>query len=556
MLNADKQHIIQMVALWRERSGLSIQQIIARPQFENRFTTRADKLSDIRPDLTLALLRAFTQDLTSPERCTIEEAKAFATLTRLPLNKFRDLDTLFSRAEPSNIEMTPPVSPARQHWGEASAVDHFQGRTDKLDTLESWILEEGCRFVGVLGFGGVGKTALVTKLAERIQAHFHYLIWISLRNAPPLVDTLDVCLQVLSPHQADHRLNDQNVAQKIKALIDNLHRHRCLIILDNVEIILQEQAQAGHYRPEYEIYGQLFQRVGEARHQSCVILTSREKPKEFVHLEGSSVRLLRLDGLQSQEAQAMLGHKDLSGDHNIWQDLTDHYSGNPLALKLATEIIRDVFGGDIQAFLQQGQTIFGEIRDELDQQFSRLSPLEQGLMFWLAIERESVSPAVLRETIISPLWKEGLSEALLSLRRRSLIEQSGIRVTLQNVIMEYVTNRLIEQIWTEITQRTSQGLNTYALMKAQAKEYVRQIQKRLILDPLISRLVAKFGRPEKVAQSLLQILSDLRDEGQRQPSYAAGNILNLLRHLKQDLRGSDFSNLTIWQADLQDLDLH
>ncbi len=571
MFDPRKQKIIQLVAVWRERSGLSIEQVLARlqtygcpisrSQFENRFTTRAETLIDIQPDLTLALIKAFRQDLTPLEQCTLAEAQAFATLTRLPHDQFRDLDRLFLSGErydfktahqPKPIHLTHP----RQYWGDAPDVAHFQGRPEQLRTLEQWIINEGCRLVGILGLGGVGKTVLVTKLAERIQDHFDYLLWLSLRNAPPLTDTLDECLQLLSPQQDDQPLNHQNVAQKMKNLLHGLRRHRCLLIFDNAEIILSDQTPAGHDQSTAETYGQLFQRLGEVRHQSCLVLTSREKPKEFVYLEGGSVRILELDGLQVPAVRALLSHKALTGDHIAWQQLIVRYSGNPLALKLAAETICDLFGGDIQDFLQRGETIFGNIRSELDQQFDRLSPLEQGLMFWLAIERESVSPAVLNADILSPLWKQGLQEALLSLRRRSLLEQSGAQITLQNVIMEYVTHRLVDQICTEIEDQTCQGLHDYALLKAQAKEHIRHTQRRLILEPIVSRLLAKFRQPEQVAQTLLQALSALRGAGHCQPSYAAGNILNLLRQFNYDLSGCDFSNLTVWQADLQDISLH
>jgi hypothetical protein len=57
-----------------------------------------------------------------------------------------------------------------------------------------------------------------------------------------------------------------------------------------------------------------------------------------------------------------------------------------LALKLAAATIRDLFAGDVIAFLHDETPIFDDIRDVLDQQFARLSPLERELLVWLAIE--------------------------------------------------------------------------------------------------------------------------------------------------------------------------
>jgi len=42
----------------------------------------------------------------------------------------------------------------------------------------------------MLGMGGIGKTALSVKLAEKISGEFEYVIWRSLRDAPLLKDLL------------------------------------------------------------------------------------------------------------------------------------------------------------------------------------------------------------------------------------------------------------------------------------------------------------------------------------------------------------------------------
>ena len=142
--------------------------------------------------------------------------------------------------------------------------------------------------------GGIGKTALVTHLAEEVKDEFEYLIWRSLRNAPPLDEILADWILFLSDQQV-YDLPDE-VDKRISLLMDYLRQKRCLLVLDNAESILQAGEKAGHYREGYEDYGQLLQRVGESRHQSCLVLTSREKPREFAPLEGKTtpVRTLQV----------------------------------------------------------------------------------------------------------------------------------------------------------------------------------------------------------------------------------------------------------------------
>ncbi len=116
--------------------------------------------------------------------------------------------------------------------------------------------------------------------------------------------------------------------------------------------------RAGHYTQGYEGYGDLFRRVGEEPHISCLVLTSREKPQELAPLEGeaSPVRSLSLGGLGQIEGQEILKDKGLSGSEKELKKLVEKYSGNPLALKLVSEPIRELFGGKIATFLNEGES--------------------------------------------------------------------------------------------------------------------------------------------------------------------------------------------------------
>ncbi len=225
------------------------------------------------------------------------------------------------------------VTSRHQDWGEAVDVSVFWGRTAELSVLAQWLLKDCCRVVAVLGMGGIGKTALSVKLAAQIQDDFEYVIWRSLRNAPPVEELLSELLLLLS-HQQETNL-PATLANKVTRLLEYLRSHRCLLVLDNFEGILSGGECAGRYRAGYEGYGELIELVGEVRHQSCLVITSREKPTEVAFLEGETlpIRSLELIGLPQVEAQGILNLKGLSGTEDERRNLIECYSGNPLALK-------------------------------------------------------------------------------------------------------------------------------------------------------------------------------------------------------------------------------
>jgi len=464
------------------------------------------------------------------------------------------IDPSDQKNQAQNLQVSPlledvkTVTRPHQDWGDAIDVSIFYGRSQELNTLEQWIVQERCRLVAILGMGGIGKTALVAKLAVQIQAPFKYLMWRSLRNAPPIEAILSEVLQFLGNQEEDL---PETLDSKILQVMECLRRQRCLLILDNVESILQSGVSAGYYREGYTGYGQLLRCVGEMSHQSCLVLTSREKPKELAAKEGKTlpIRSLQLTGLQAAEARKIFALKDcFSASDSEWSEFIEHYAGNPLALKMVAPVIQDFFESNAAKLLKtlrQGPFVFDDIRNLLDRQFNRLTSLEKQVMYWLAINREPVSPAELEADIVPLVSKPKLLEALESLLRRSLIENCLAGFTQQPIVMEYMTERLTQQVYEEITAEKTWFLIHYALMKGQAKDSVRESQMRVILEPIATQLRTSF-KLQDIESKLDRIVLKLREEFSTQPGYGGGNIINLLRQLNVDLAGYDFSHLIIW----------
>ncbi|MEZ4869776.1 MAG: BTAD domain-containing putative transcriptional regulator [Caldilineaceae bacterium] len=468
-----------------------------------------------------------------------------------------------SHSAPLQPAVTPPP---RSDWQEVPNVSTFYGRAAELSQLAQWLLTDRCRLVTVWGMGGIGKTALAARfihqLADDGQGRFFTrIIWRSLLNAPPLATLLADLLQTLVIHHPAGPVLD--VTQQLALLLPYLRQTRCLLVLDNMESILHAERRAGEYRPGYADYGLLFTRLGEVTHQSCLLLTSRERPKELSRLERDTthVRSLQLSGLAVDAGQQILQRYDLSDLKTLTPTLLQRYSGNPLALKLVAETIQSLFAGDIAAFLRHETLIFDDIRDVLDQHFARLSPLELEIVTWLAIEREPVTMETLLDNLVQAPARWRLLEALRALERRSLLEQSDSSFTLQNVVIEYTTERFIAQVGHAITNLSPpandslvddaiQTLNRHALLKAQAKDYVRQSQERLILQPVAERLVSSLGQ-ETLEGICQRLLARLRRESTPWLGYGGGNILNLLLYLKSDLNHFDFSQITLWHAYLR-----
>jgi hypothetical protein len=294
----------------------------------------------------------------------------------------------------------------------------------------------------------------------------------------------------------------------------------------------------------------VLQAIGEARHQSCLVVTSREAPPELAVLGGGRVRRFQLDGLGVPDGQVLLADKQLSGDDDDWANLIVRFGGNGLALKVVGESISQVFDGDIGMFLEQSgsPTAFGGIRRLLAEQIERSSALEQKLLRVLAVEREPISVAELIASMGPRIRHAAVLEAVEALRRRSLVERAGTAAfTLQSVVLEYVTDRLVEDVGDEIARGQPLQLVEQPLIKAHAKEYLRQTQESLIGEPILQRLNAESGRAG-AEQRLLALLDGWRNRPEAEQGYGPGNVVNLLRLGRGDLRNLDLAHLALRQA--------
>lgn len=152
----------------------------------------------------------------------------------------------------------PTLPPVHIDWAEAPDVSVFYGRESEQTLLQQWILKDlpeeknvsrCCRLIAILGMGGIGKTTLVVKVArELIQnskfntQNFEFVIWRSLRNAPPLQTLLADLVLVLS--------QQQETQTNLTRFMHYLRCHRCLLIFDNLETLFQEGDRAGQYQPQ------------------------------------------------------------------------------------------------------------------------------------------------------------------------------------------------------------------------------------------------------------------------------------------------------------------
>lgn len=431
------------------------------------------------------------------------------------------------------VRFIPPAQDGRYiDWGKAADTSTFFGRSRELAELEQWIRSEQLRLIGVFGIGGIGKTLFTIKLAEQLQSDFSYVIWRSLSHAPAPVELVGDLLYFFNRGQEVGGTLDS----LLSLLMTHLRQHRCLIVLDGVEAVMESGKTNGDYLPGYEGFGEIFRQVGEVKHQSCLILNGREKPDELSPLEGETVRSMQLQGLEEEALNIFA--KGLS-DPVAARELMEFYGGNPMALKIVFRSIQELFDGNISEFLAQNTPVFSSIRQLLNQQFNRLADVEKQVMFWLAINQTPVAHKQLQSDISANRSCTGLLEALYSLKWRSLIEKRPEGFSLQPVVMMYVLEHLVNEAFNSIVSGSLDFISDYLLLRPSSSPAVRERQVRFIMYPLATRLMDTFANRELLVGHLNSLLTN---NDQSLSNYCLMNLRLLLQQIQMESPGNKIDN--------------
>ncbi|NTU80250.1 MAG: hypothetical protein HGA45_12895 [Chloroflexales bacterium] len=444
------------------------------------------------------------------------------------------------------VAATSLNSPAPPQPGAVADVppSTLLARDDELATLRRWFASPECRVMTITGIGGVGKSSLAAAAVAQIAAHGHPVVWCSLIDAPALEDVMRHCLHTLGAPPA--RAVSAASPELIAALVEQLQARPGLIVLDNAESLLDATRTGGGYRPGREDYRELFAALAATPHQGLMLVTSRELLPDVA----PASPMLHLGGLSDKAASVLLEQAGLRGTPGARLALARRYGGIPLALKLAAALIHDLFGGTIEAFLQAGAPLMGGVRSLLDEQLARLTLLERQALLWLAVERGPVEPATIAASLAHLGGRAAVLEALQRLVRCSLVERQDGALLLHSVVLEYATELLITACCAELEQGRLELLQSHPLLHARAPEHVRQAQARMLLAPIVDQLLARLGRAG-LEGALARALAALRTLPARSPGYGAANLLQLMLHAGIDARGTNLSDLCVWQADLR-----
>jgi hypothetical protein len=333
------------------------------------------------------------------------------------------------------------------------------GRSEKeLPQLINLVAQS--RLVFLWGMGGIGKTALAAQMVDQLAygacaqpVAFDRIIWRGLSagsNLDHFWTQLDLDLGItpqLNLHTTRYDWTDPS------RLVAKFQAERTLVVIDVVESNPVERAEdIPAWEPaDRARYCEWFAQLSRPRHNSCILVLSREHYNEVQQLEGThpAVRSLKLEGLKLGGIQ-LLEQYNLKPETDAWRALIDLYRGNPYALTMIATLIKDQFGGSARELLTTGTLVLGKMECVIAERIRHITPEEKTILTLLARLKEPCDRATLwaelqnqtLEPSSAKISQSTLIESIASLDRKCLIEimteQENVLFTLQPMVMKYV----------------------------------------------------------------------------------------------------------------------
>jgi WD40 repeat protein len=482
-----------------------------------------------------------------------------------------DRATVGAEVVSQEVKLDVPIDRLEMQ-GVPASDDEIYGREREVARLKEYMKPGGAALVCVYSLGGFGKTTLVGKVVREVDARFEQVMWISLQEQQSYQRVLELMLQRFEEQGGDRAA--LRGATALEQCLQMMQVATCLVVLEDFHRVLPSWSllpPEGEGQENWLAYQQLLRRLNQRSHRSCLVVVSRVQPRFFSEEMGSSrVRSIELEGLDEGAIEQFLVDRQVveTVESDVLKRFRQQSMGHPLTLKLSAARIRNLFDGDIQAFLDTGSLAYGGLKSILEEEFKGLERLEKEVLYWLLINRDPVESRtpirfeMLHEDVLMPPSVDSvelLGNCLDVLVRRSLIDAENGAFRLHELVGEYVKECLIEDVVAELggDREELYFLNHCALVKAKSNDSIRMRQVREVIMPIVTRLqTGALKRYEEPKTFFLELLERSRTSGSLVKNYFVSNIIQFCRTLKINPANFDFSELSIRQASFRNIELH
>jgi len=228
---------------------------------------------------------------------------------------------------------------------------NFVGRKEMLDTITGWYENPEVRIGGLIGWGGVGKSALVRKWYDELGANNIQpdgIFWWGFYHNASLEQFLNALLRYVSGGQIEPD-KIKSTWEKTERIKEYIGRGAYLIILDGLEQMQKGKTSGEQFGcMEHRECSDMLKFMADTKGNGMCLISTRYPLTDIENYKGKVYQKIEVESLSTEDARALFEKVGLKGSQEEIESVIDEYDGHALSLTLLSKYLVEDFEGDIK----------------------------------------------------------------------------------------------------------------------------------------------------------------------------------------------------------------
>ncbi|NOR78228.1 MAG: tetratricopeptide repeat protein [Methanophagales archaeon] len=298
--------------------------------------------------------------------------------------------------QPSKMEPLTFPSPPSLH-NQTPPEPNFVGREKMLETITDWYTNPEVRIGALIGWGGVGKSAIVRNWYDTQESNAikpdGIFWWGFYRNA-----YLEQFLNALLRYVSQGRIEPETIKsiwEKTDRIKEYIHQGTYLIVLDGLEQMQKSEPGDEFGKMMHRECTELLHYLADV-HKGLCLITSRYSLKDLDEWYERGYKNLSLIDLSIPDSLLMLRSQGIKGSEEDMTEVIKRYKGHALSLTSVAGYLNRYYDGDIKQapeveFVLSDRERFYDVNKLLRKYAEKMSESERIFLYIFSLFRTEVT---------------------------------------------------------------------------------------------------------------------------------------------------------------------
>ncbi|NQE53703.1 hypothetical protein C5S29_08925 [ANME-1 cluster archaeon GoMg3.2] len=296
---------------------------------------------------------------------------------------------------PEKVPLTFPFPPSLHN--QTTPEPNFVGRQEMLETITDWYTNPEVRIGALIGWGGVGKSAIARKWYDTLESNGikpDGIFWWGFYRNAYLEQFLNALLRFVSQGQIEPE-NIKSTWEKTDKIKEYIHQGTYLIILAGLEQMQKPVSGDEFGKMIHRECTELLHYFADVSKGLCLI-TTRYPLKDLDEWHERGYKNLSLIDLSIPDSLLMLRSRGVKGSDEDMIKVIYRYKGHALSLTSVAGYLNRYYDGDIKQapeveFVLSDRERFKDVNKLLRKYAEKMSESERIFLYIFSLFRREVT---------------------------------------------------------------------------------------------------------------------------------------------------------------------